>query len=293
MFEDRFNSKFVTIPNKSIMNQRTGAGTSILDKTIFFFFIVFILSLSNSIFVNQIGYYTCLILLLVRFYTTKENPFSRTGMETAFIWFIIAEIISALLSDFQSASFINVFKRSLLLGIVYVTLGSSFYVSRTKIYFKFYIIASLITCLIYLYHSYSYFQNNLFGQLESGPSVFQYPITSSEIMSFTVVFLFAFLINEKTNWRNRFLILIGLLISSAALFATYKRTGWLGTAFGLLIILIIKKQWKILIPAAAALLIYLMVSRDMSSFTIYDLKDNPVREFQIETSGRASDILGW
>jgi hypothetical protein len=272
------------------MDNNTAPEIKVIDKMIFFFMIVFILSLSNSIFVNQIGYYACLVLFMVKWGITRKNPFYKSGLEFAFVWFITAEILSALLSDYQSASFLNAFKRSLLLPIVYVTSSASLYISRTKIYFKLYIIASLVTCLIYLYHSYSFFTQGLFSQFESGPSVFQYPITSSEIMSFTVVFLFAFLINEKTTWRNKLLVLIGFIISSAALFATYKRTGWLGTAFGILIILLMKKQWKVLIPAGAAILVFFILQKDESSFSIYSYNGVAEKKVEIKTEGRASDI---
>ena len=143
--------------------------------------------------------------------------------------------------------FHNLLKRAFLIPIIYTMIASIKDLKDAKTFFKIYIGGTLITVLIYLYFSFQYYINDLYGSTESGPSIFQYPITASEIISFTVIFLFAFLINEKTSIRNRILLFIGFSLSMLALFSTYKRTGWMGAAFGILIILIMKKQWKILL----------------------------------------------
>jgi len=229
------------------MSNKTKA-VRIIDKTIFVFIIIFLLSLTNSIFANQVGYYLALLLLLFKFVITKENPFQKSGLEAAFIWYLSAEIISTILSNSQGASFHNLLKYALVVPVVYTTVSVIPNIDRAKTYFKIYIGAALVTVVIYLIYAYKYYIFNLYSIEQSGPSLFQYPITASEITSFTVLFLFAFLVNEKTSVKNKILLLIGFSISLLALFSTYKRTGWMGTAFGILLILIIKKQWKILIP---------------------------------------------
>lgn len=79
----------------------------IIDSAIFIFIIIFLLSLSNSIFVNQLGYYGALILILIKAAVTKQNQFSKTGLEFAFIWYILAEILSTIFSKESGASFHN------------------------------------------------------------------------------------------------------------------------------------------------------------------------------------------
>ena len=264
----------------------------ILDKAIFVFIIIFLLSISNSIFVNQLGYYSALILILIKAVIQKENSFSKTGLEFAFLWYLLAEILSTIYSNDQSSAFHNLLKRAFLIPIVYTMIASVKDLKDAKTFFKLYMGATLITVLIYLYFSFQYYLNDIYGSTESGPSIFQYPITASEIISFTVIFLFAFLINEKTSFKNKMLLFIAFLLSFLALFSTYKRTGWMGAAFGILIILIIKKQWKILLVGAALIVIFIFTQKNISEITLYDIETNTLKqESTILTDGKAYDIF--
>jgi hypothetical protein len=270
--------------NKSI-------SAKILDWAIVVFVIIFLLSLSNSIFINQLGYFGALLLILIRIGITRENQFTKTGLEFAFLWYIVAEILSAVFSDYSSLAVNNLLKRFLLIPVTYTILIAAADIKRSKFYFKLYIAATLVTVLIYLYFSYYYVINDLYGITQSGPSLFQYPITASEIISFTVIFLFAFLVNEKTSFRNKIFLLIGFLLSSLALISTYKRTGWTGAAFGIVIILILKKQWKILTAGAVVMIALLFVQENVSEIKVYQLKNANVKlVYSFETGGRAYDI---
>ena len=126
------------------MSEETRA-VKIIDKLIFVFIIIFLLSLTNSIFANQIGYYFALILLLIKFAVTKENPFKKTGLEAAFIWYLSAEIISTVLSNSPGASFHNLLKHALLIPVVYTTIAVIPNVERAKTIIKVYLGAALIT----------------------------------------------------------------------------------------------------------------------------------------------------
>ena len=249
----------------------------IIDSAIFIFIIIFLLSLSNSIFVNQLGYYGALILILIKAAVTKQNQFSKTGLEFAFIWYILAEILSTIFSKESGASFHNLLKHVLLIPIVYTIAASVSNYKDAKTFFKIYIGGTLITVLIYLYFSFQHYLNNLYGSTESGPSIFQYPITASEILSFTVIFFFAFLVNEKTSIKNKLLLFSGFSLSLMALFSTYKRTGWMGAAFGILIILIMKKQWKILVAGAAVIVVFLLTQKNISEINIYNIESNSLK----------------
>lgn len=273
------------------MSTRKEVLTNILDKAIVVFIIIFLLTLSNSIFLNQLGYYGALLLFLIRWSVTKENPFSKSGLEFAFIWFILAEIISTILSADQSHAFNNLLKRILLLPIVYVMIASVKETNRGKLYFNIYIGATIVTVLIYLYFAVQHFVDDLYGITQSGPSIFQYPITASEIISFTVIFLFAFMINEKSGIKMKLLFGAGFLLSLAALFSTYKRTGWLGAAFGILIILIVKKQYKLLLAGFILLVIAFILEKDISRVNVYSFGDSELRlQKVIETDGKAHDV---
>ncbi len=264
----------------------------IIDALILFFMILFLLSLANSIFVNQLGYYGALILILTKYFIAKENQFKRTGLEFAFVWFVLAEILSAVFSQNHSLAFTNVLKRTLLIPLVYTTISASVDLKRTKLFFKIYIGASLITLFIYLFFAYRFYIFNLYSIKESGPSLFQYPITASEITSFTVLFFFAFLINEKTNWKLKLFYLFGFGISALALISTYKRTGWIGAAFGIFIILLIKKEWKYIIPLFTVGIILLFTQKNISKVEVFSLAGNHLnREYSITTDGLASAVM--
>ncbi len=89
-----------------------------LDRTGFVFLFIFAASLTTSIFVNQIGYFGALLILLVRFIVQKKFEKRKTGLEILFILLIISEIISAILSDYPAQAFHNTFKRAVLLPVV-------------------------------------------------------------------------------------------------------------------------------------------------------------------------------
>jgi hypothetical protein len=265
---------------------------NIIDRGILFFTLLFVVTLTNSIFLNQVGYYGALLLLLMKFAVSGENPFSKTGLEIAFVLFIIAELFSSVFSDNQARAFFYMTKRVLLLPVVYTMIASVTDLSRGRKYLYFYLAGALASVLIYLFFSYRHLILNLYNIQQSGPSIFQYPITASEIMSFTVIILFAFLINEKTKLRNRIFIFIGFALSAAALFSTYKRTGWIGTAAGIIVILIMKKQWKILAAGLAAIIIIFFLQENVSRGGIYSIENNKVKlETDFETEGRAYNIL--
>jgi hypothetical protein len=142
--------------------------------------------------------------------------------------------------------------------------------------------------IYYLIRSYDYFINNLYQTQASGPSVFQYPITSSELMSFSVLILFAFLINEKSNWKHKLLVLILFLINLLALMATYKRTGWMGAAAGVLLIIILSRRWFLLIAASLILIAAVFLSKNVSRVYLYDYNHSVLKKVsQVDMESRA------
>ncbi len=263
----------------------------IIDRVILFFMILFLATITNSIFLNQVGYYGALLTLIAKYFVTKSNPFKRTEIEPALLWFIAAEILSLIFSLNHSQALLFSLRRLLLMPLIYVTVAGTPDIKRAKLYFNTYIAAAVLTALVYIVFSYQYFIANLYNITQSGPSLFQYPITSSEILSITSVFLFAFLINEKGNLRNKLLTAAALLITLVALVATYKRTGWLGTGFGFFIIILLKKEWKYLIPLVILAVILLAVQKNESIVKIFRIEQSGLKELtSFNTDGRAFDI---
>jgi len=263
----------------------------ILDWLILGFFVVFILSLSNSIFVNQIGYFGALLFILIKYFLSRKNPFSKTGLELAFALYMIAEILSLIFTDYKAEALHNFSKRALLIPVFYTTIAATTNHKRAKTFFYVFIAASLITCIVYLAVSIPFYFNNQYTITQSGPAVIQNPITTSEIISFTVLFLFAFILNEKTDLKTKILLYSGFAISLLTLIATYKRTGWMGVAFSIILLLIIKKKWKILIPVFLLGIILLLTDKNISKVSVYDFAGSKAKLlFSFNTEGRPNSI---
>lgn len=270
-------------------NNRT---ISVINKLIFLFFIIFLLSLTNSIFINQVGYYGSLLLILCKYFVSRRNPFEKSGLELIFIWFILAELISAILSVNQELSLYHTLKRALLIPVVYVTLASVNDFKTGKRFFWVYIGASLVTSFIYLYFAYDAYAHGIHGVEEAATSFFQYPITAGEIISFSVVFLFAFLINEKGSWKYKLFLLVALGVTAMSLVATYKRTGWVGTSFGIFIILLLKKEWRVITAGVVFFVVLILIQENVSKVFVYKYSDQKlIKQDTIETIGRATNVF--
>jgi len=263
----------------------------ILDWIILTLFVIFILSLSNSIFVNQIGYFGALLFILIKAFLTRKNQFSKTGLELAFALYMLAEILSLIFSEYQAQAFHFFTKRALLIPVVYTTIAVTTNLKRGKNFFTLFVVGSLITGIVYLIISVQFYLSNQYNIIQSGPSLFQHPITASEIISFTVLFLFAFIINEKTDWRTKLLLYAGFSISLLMLIATFKRTGWLGVAVSIGLILIIKRKWKILLPLFLAGIVLFLIDKNISQVTVYNFQGSSADKlYSFNTEGRAWSV---
>ncbi|KAF0152665.1 MAG: hypothetical protein FD143_981 [Ignavibacteria bacterium] len=264
----------------------------LIDKLIYFFAILFLATLNNSIFLNQFGYFVPLLLLLLKFYLTKQNPFSKTKLEPVFILFIIAEIVSTIFSINRPDAIHNMSKRFLLIPTLYVFSTVAYNFERAKKFVLIYLGAALLTMSVYIGFSYNYYVQGFYHLFESGPGVFQYPITSSELMSFSLIILFAFLINEKLSLTKRSGVALAFLINLAALLATYKRTGWMAAAAGMLFVILLGKKWKLLIPLLVFFVILALIEKNVSKVVIYELSSNIIEvSKEINTKGRAYNVL--
>lgn len=262
----------------------------LIDKLIYFFSIIFLATLNNSIFLNQFGYFVPLLLLLLKFYLTKQNPFLKTGLEPAFILFIIAEIVSTIFSINRPDAIHSMSKRFLLIPTLYVISTAAYDFERTKNFVLIYLGAALVTMSVYIGISYKYYINGFYQLFESGPGTFQYPITSSELMSFSLILLFTFLINEKLSLSKKSGVAILFLINLVALLATYKRTGWMGAAAGMLFVILLGRKWILFIPLIIFFVLVTFLEKNVSKVYKYELNNNKLTK-EFETNGRAYSIL--
>jgi hypothetical protein len=77
----------------------------ILDWIILSLFVIYILNLSNTIFVNQVGYFGALLFILIKVFLTRKIQFNRTGLEQAFVLCMLAEILPLTFSNYQARAF--------------------------------------------------------------------------------------------------------------------------------------------------------------------------------------------
>lgn len=268
--------------------QITEKQKKILDRLIIGFVILFLVSLTNSIFINQIGYFGALLLIILKVTLSKEKQNYRTGLELPFILFLSAELISALFSVDQSQALKNFLKRLLLIPIVYTIVISADDLPKAKLFLKIYITAAVLTVIAYLTFAYRHYVFQLYALESKGPSPFQYVMTAGGLISFVVVILFAFIINEKTTFKIKLLIFIAFIFSTAALLSSYTRAAWLGTFAGILVILFLKKKWVLLIAVIIVPIILIAASKNESLVNIYNLEKKEVLSFP--TEGRANSV---
>lgn len=264
----------------------------IIDIAIFVFVILFLASLTNSIFVNQIGYYGALLLLIVKYFLTGKTIFRKTGLEIPLLLFVVVEIISAILSDYPANAFQNVLKRVLLLPIIYVVASTADSPTRLKQFVLTYLAAALLTTLFYIGFAFEHFVNQLYTIEQKGPSPFQYVMTAGGLMSFTLIFFASLFFSQTKISREKIFYFVGAAVTAVALLSSYTRAAWLGALAGIFFLLILYRKWIYMIPAVGAIIIYLILVRDESIIYTYKISDDGLNEIvSFETKGSANHVF--
>lgn len=270
--------------------EKTFSPENKFDRLLIGFVLIFIVSLTNSIFFNQIGYFGALLILLIQWYKTKQNRFYSTGLELPFILFLCAELISAILSINQAEAFRIFFKRLVLIPVVYVIAASADRPEKAKLFLKVFLSAAVFTVVAYLIVAYRHYIFQLYRLESRGPSVFQYVMTAGGLMSFVAIILFAFVINEKTKLKIKILIVSAFIISVIGLISSYTRAAWIGAIAGILFILILKRKWIYLAPVVLGIVLLIFFSKKESKILVYSLDDQTRPLTTISTEGRAVAI---
>lgn len=265
---------------------------STFERVLIGFILLFMISMTNSIFLNQIGYFGALILLVFQWILKKENRFESIGLEIPFILFLLIELISAIFSVNQAQAFTNFSKRLLLIPVVYVMVAVTNDIQKAKLFFRFFIGASLITISIYIIFAYDHFIAQLYRIEAKGPSPFQYVMTAGGLISFSVVILFAFLVNEREKNLTRLFYFLAFGISLLALIASYTRAAWIGAAAGILLVLIIKRKWLALASVFLLFIVVLFTSSNQSKIFVFNYDGRIFEKInEIDTEGRVYSLL--
>ncbi|MCK9280920.1 MAG: O-antigen ligase family protein [Melioribacteraceae bacterium] len=261
------------------------------DKGVIVLLFLFASTLTNSIFLNQIGYFGALLIIIFKYIKDRKNLFSKVGLEYLFILFLTAEFISAILSGNKAQAFQNLSKRALLIPIVYVMVASLNNKKRTELILNAFLYSAFITIIIYIGAAYKHFAHQLYYLESKGPSTFQYVMTAGGLISFFVVISFAFLINEKFNKKKFFIYLSFFIVGIIGLIASYTRAAWLGTIAALITILILKRQWLVLTIGTAVIAFFLFYSHNESNISIINLREDGNQLFEInKTDGRIQEL---
>ncbi len=266
----------------------------ILDRTGFVFLFIFAASLTTSIFVNQIGYFGALLILIVRFLVQKKIEKRKTGLELLFILLIISELISAALSEYPAQAFHNTFKRAILLPVVYMPV---YYIRNDKRFKRIlyaFLVFAVLGMLVYLYFAYQYYIYQLYSKEAKGPSIFQYVMTAGGLMSVVTIILVSFLFLRENKLRYKIILVLAILISVASLISSYTRAAWLGTVAGVVVLFLLHKRW-IFIGAIAVLGgVFISLTQTTSEISIFDI-DRTFKKINVEnvynTKGRAHGII--
>jgi len=258
----------------------------IIDKAGFVFLFIFAASLTTSIFVNQVGYFGALITLFVKFLYQGSFEKKSTGLEKLFIALIAVELISAIISENSSQSFHNTFKRAILLPVIYLP---SYYLHNERrfkrIFFTFLAVAC-VGMLIYLFFAYRHYIEQIYYRESKGPSPFQYVMTAGGLMSIVTIIMFGFLLQKNLGLKYKLLILVGITISVAGLFSSYTRAAWVGTAAGIIFLLILNRNWILIGVLGAIITVFFLAIQNRSTFINYDIVQGQ-EQFYYETDGRA------
>jgi len=262
-----------------------------LDKFIFGLYLLCVITLTNSIFLTQIGYFGALLLLLYKWISEKRNPFQKSGLELPFLLFIIAEILSTIFSVDPAQAAHTLIKRFMIIPLLYVTIYVASDEKRVKLIVKVFLGAAFLTAAVYLVASFQHYIEHLYSLETKGPSTFQYVMTAGGLLSVISVFFFSFFINEKLPIIKKILLGFALLIILIALAGSFTRAAWLGTAAGIAIALLLRKQWIFLVSGLVLIILYVFLNPKVSSITEYEIASDSLKFIRsINTEGRVSQL---
>lgn len=263
----------------------------IIDKLIFAFLALFIATLNNSIFFEQVGYFGALLLSILRLIIAKENSIKKNSLEIPFILYFVTVLIAGLFSVEVGDALEELVKNLLLIPILYVIPFYTCDEGKAKKLLQIYLAAALLTAIVYLFFAYNHYSANLYRIEGKGPSPFQYVMTAGGLMMMSALMFFALAINEKVKKGIKAFYYSGFIILSFAIIASYTRAAWMGTFAGLLLIIILKKKWWLTAPVILGIVFLLIFSKSFSRVYQFSIEENKLPQERVfETEGSASRI---
>lgn len=275
------------------MNSKKENIIEILDRFGFVFLFIFAASLTTSIFVNQIGYYGALLILLIRFIVQNKFEKRKIGLEALFLLLILAEVISAILSENSGQAFYNTFKRAVLLPVTFMPV---YYLRNEKRFKRItyaFLVFAVLGMLVYLIYAYQYYIHQLYTKESKGPSLFQYVMTAGGLMSIVTIILVGFLFLKENKLRYKLLLIIAILISVGSLISSYTRAAWLGTIVGVIVLFLLHKRWLFVGAVVILSAVFFSLTQTTSQLITFTI-DEHNKKFEsysiVNTKGRSHSI---
>jgi O-antigen ligase len=209
---------------------------------------LFLSSLYFSIAANSLalGLMACawLSLMAVR----KKSLVRATPLDWYFLAYIGAEILSGIFSTNPAQSF-TFAKRVLLIAVVYYFASMAARRNHASRYIAVLLGSAIAVALIGVLKL-------IFADPDSTRrlGIFQFYMTTSELMMMSALLIVPFLLHPKTPSRLRWIALAGLVPILISLYATVTRGAYLATAAGILIIALIRNR-KLIVPFLAVILL--------------------------------------
>ena len=173
---------------------------------------------------------------------------AATPYDWFFLAYVIAELVSTALSVNRPQSMLFA-KRLLLIGIVY---GITTHVVTTRDLRTFLVVllgSATVVALIGL--------GKLLVEDVVRLGIFQFYMTTSELMMITLLMVLPFAIFPGTPRKVRIASLLALFPLAIALYATVTRGAYLAVIAGALVIAVVRNRW-ILVPLAALVLMVIL-----------------------------------
>jgi O-antigen ligase len=227
---------------------RTGAAVAILGA-------VAVVSATFSVAASSIAMGASFVLLLLVAVRNGAGALPATGLERAFLFYIVAEVVSSLFSVDRSDSFHNM-RRVLLIGVAYVTAISFRSVRRTTVILAALGLLGAVTAIIEIASL-----RIVAGAIER-PTMFQMPMTEGGIRMLIALLLLPFAISRALPVRARWLFAAALLPVLAGLVVTQTRSAWVAFAAGAVVMGIFWDRRVLAALAALAVVFALFAPAD-------------------------------
>jgi len=263
------------------------------DTAIWILTVLAVVSVTFSVAFSSIAMSAAFIMLAAVALRNGWNALPRTGLETAFLLYIAAEIMSSAFSVDPADSAYNM-KRVLLIGVAY--LGAYSFRSRGRIRTLLLVLGS-IGAVAALGETFSL--RTVGGVLER-PTMFQLPLTEGGIRMMILLLLLPFVLPGALPVRWRVVTGLTLAPLFAGLVITQARSAWLAFIAGGIVIGVMKDR-RILAGLLLLLVLFMLFApaafRDRA-LSIADLRDESnASRFQMLVTGLKMfldrPVFGW